>query len=56
MALTLGISFLQQEIGFRRFNYRGMRLSSQLSKVVERMVAKILLPLLEATGAYDLNR
>ena len=33
-------------------NYRGVHLTAQLSKVVERAVGSLLLPWLEATGAY----
>ena len=37
-------------------NYRGIHLSAQLSKVVERLVGKFLLPFLESTGAYEENQ
>ena len=33
-------------------NYRGVHLTAQLSKVVERAVGSLVLPWLEATGAY----
>ena len=33
-------------------NYRGIHLTAQLSKVVERAVGSLVLPWLEATGAY----
>ena len=37
-------------------NYRGIHLSSQLSKVVERLLGRFFLPFLEVTGAYGPNQ
>ena len=37
-------------------NYRGIHLSAQLSKVVERLLGRLFLPFLEATGAYGPNQ
>ena len=37
-------------------NYRGIHLTPQLSKVVERAVGSLFLPWLEATGAYGPNQ
>ena len=37
-------------------NYRGIHLSAQLSKVVERLLGRFFLPFLEATGAYGANQ
>ena len=37
-------------------NYRGIHLSSQLSKVMERLFSKLLLPFLEKTAAYGKNQ
>ena len=37
-------------------NYRGVHLTSQLSKAVERLLGTLFLPFLEATGAYGENQ
>ena len=37
-------------------NYRGIHLSAQLSKVVERVVGRLFLPFLECTGAFGPNQ
>ena len=37
-------------------NYRGIHLSSQLSKVVERLVAELFVPFLENTGVFGGNQ
>ena len=37
-------------------NYRGIHLSSQVSKVLERLLGKFFLPLLEANGAFGQNQ
>ena len=37
-------------------NYRGIHLSAQLSKVVEKLLGRFFLPFLEATGAYGENQ
>ena len=36
--------------------YRGIHLSSQVSKVLERLLGRFFLPLLEAEGAFDYNQ
>ena len=37
-------------------NYRGIHLSAQLSKVVERLLGRFFLPFLENSGAYGPNQ
>ena len=37
-------------------NYRGVHLTAQLSKVVERLVARSFVPLLEANGVFGANQ
>ena len=37
-------------------NYRGLHLTAQLSKVVERVLAKLMTPYLTATGAFGPNQ
>ena len=37
-------------------NYRGIHLSSQVSKVLERLLGRFFLPLLEQTGAFGPNQ
>jgi hypothetical protein len=37
-------------------NYRGVHLTPQLSKVVERLLGRFLLPFFEATEAYGPNQ
>ena len=37
-------------------NYRGLHLTAQLSKAVERLIGRLFLPFLESTGAYGPNQ
>jgi len=41
---------------FRAKHYRGIHLTAQMSKVVERLVKGMMEPYLERTGAYGLNQ
>ena len=48
--------FYKKKSVYDASNYRGIHLSSQLSKVIERLLGKLFLPFLEIAGAYRHNQ
>ena len=50
------VPLFQKKAVFDPKNYRGVHLTPQLSKVVERLLGRFLLPFFEATEAYGPNQ